>query len=54
MRNERPDWNRGDTLKSVAEVASIGAAALVECLKDAAAWADAKLANAINTEEDES
>jgi hypothetical protein len=50
---EKPDWNRGDTVKSIVEVASIGRAALVECIKDAADWVDTKLADRINGPQDE-
>lgn len=53
MGRERPDWNRGDTLRSVKDVVVIGALALKECFSDAAAWVDTKLANAINSNEDE-
>lgn len=54
MRNhERPYWNRGDTLRSIKDITVIGALALAECFKDAAAWVDTKLANAINDESDE-
>jgi hypothetical protein len=50
---EKPDWNRGDTVKSIIEVAAIGRAALAECINDAADWLDTKLADRINTKEDE-
>lgn len=53
MRQEKPDWARGDTLRSIRDVVAIGAAALKEVCLDAAAWADTKLANAINSDEDE-
>lgn len=45
---ERPDWHRGDTLRSIKDFAIIGALALKECVIDAADWLDTKLADRIN------
>lgn len=49
---ERPDWQRGDTLLSLKEVAVIGLLALKECVIDAADWVDTKLADRINGADD--
>lgn len=51
--NESPKWNRGDTIKSIVEVSSIGLAALKACVIDAADWLDTKVANRLNGAEDE-
>lgn len=53
MGRERPEWERGDTLRSVKDIVVIGALAIKECITDAAAWVDTKLANAVNNENDE-
>lgn len=41
--NEVPDWNRGDRLKSIIEVASIARVALAECVIDTGKWIDKKI-----------
>lgn len=50
---ERPDWNKGDTLASVKEILIIGALSVRQCCIDALDWADTKLADRINTKDDE-
>lgn len=50
--NRPPEWNRGDTLRSVRDVAVIGFGALKECIIDAADWLDTKFADRINGADD--
>lgn len=46
---ELPDWNKGDTLKSIKGVLLLGRQAVAELLERI----DTKLANALNGEDDE-
>ena len=49
---ERPDWQRGDTIRNVKDLVVIGALALKECVVDAADWLDTKFADRINGADD--
>lgn len=51
--HEKPDWQRGDTLRNIKEIVVIGSLALVECMKDGVAWVDTRLADRINGADDE-
>lgn len=50
--HDKPDWHTGDTLRSIKDIAIIGALALKECVVDAAGWVDTKLADRINGVDD--
>lgn len=50
---DKPDWERLDSLRSIKEVAIIGAGALKELLIDAADWVDTRLADRVNGDQDD-
>lgn len=53
MSHNIPKWERGDSLKSIKDILTIGTLSLKECILDAAAWVDTRAASAINNKEDE-